>query len=128
MAIIPTYVSEELQALAGPESALADKHGVYLQNAAGVSDLPEGYEQRLTTLDCGLSRLTLRVLDPYDLVLSKLTRNSPKDREDVKAIASKLELSFRRLMEICEREMMPWLPNVQRERLTLKLWKDYFAE
>jgi hypothetical protein len=124
---VPRSASDELADLAGADSKLAKKHRLHLQRVGGVTDLPEDYEDRLSSLDCGLSRLTIRVLDPYDLVLSKLTRNSPKDREDVKAVACKLQLSFRRLMEIFDREMKPWLPNLEREQLTLKLWKEYFS-
>jgi hypothetical protein len=123
---VPNGASERLELLGGRESALAKKHRVYLQYAGGVCDLPEAYDERLTTLDCGLSNLELKVLDPYDLVLSKLTRNSPKDREDVKAIASKLKLSFHQLVEVCDREMI--LPNPERDRLTLKLWREYFVD
>jgi hypothetical protein len=125
---VPNSASQELQTLAGPESNLAAKYRVYFQPAGGVTDLPEDYEERLTTLDCGLSNIALKALDPYDLVLSKLTRNSPKDMEDVKALAQKLKLSFARMIEIFDREMRPWLPNLQREQITLNIWKDYFAE
>lgn len=124
----PRSASSELQTLAGPKSRLAVKHKVHFQHAGGISDIPEDYQQRLTTLNLGLSKLTLKVLDPYDLVLSKLTRNSPKDREDIRTLAVKLTLSFRALSERFEREMQPWLPNLARHELTLKLWREYFTE
>jgi Nucleotidyltransferase of unknown function (DUF6036) len=68
------------------------------------------------------------VFDPYDLALSKLTRNSPKDREDVKAVAGKLRLSFKELMKIFDDEMKPWVPNLERHDLTLQLWREYFVD
>ena len=40
-----------------------------------MTDLPENYQERLIKAELGLQRLTLKVLDVYDLVLSKLTRN-----------------------------------------------------
>lgn len=128
ISIVPNSASAEFQNLAGPESKLGEKHRVYFQYAGGVSDIPDDYIERLTPLELGLSKLTLKVLDPYDLVLSKLTRNSPKDREDVKAVAQKLNLSFRTLTARFEGEMKPWLPNLERHELTLKLWREYFAE
>ena len=71
----------------------------------------------------------MKILEPYDLLLSKLTRNSPKDREDVKYLAAKLNLSFNTLLERYAKEMKPWLPNADRHELTLNIvWKDYFAE
>jgi hypothetical protein len=63
------------------------------------------------------------------LVLSKLTRNSPKDRDDVKLLAARLKLSFKTLTERFDLEMKRWLPNLERRILTLeKLWKEYFSE
>ncbi len=117
-----------MEALAGRESELAKKHRVYLQHLGAIPDLPEDYEQRLKALNVGLPKLKLMVLDPYDLALSKLTRNSPKDRDDVKAIAGKLQLSFKELMNIFEPEMKPWLPNLERHERTLQLWREYFAD
>jgi len=128
VAIVPNSANAELQTLAGQESELAKKYRVHLQYTGGVSDIPEDYEERLITVPFGLSELTIKVLDPYDLVLSKLTRNSPKDREDIKALARKLNLSFRSLISRFEREMKPWLPNLERHELTLQLWREYFAD
>lgn len=128
IATVPATAVEELQTVGGSESELARKHRVCFQNAGGVSDVPEDYQRRLVLLTVGLSKLTLKVLEPYDLVLSKLTRNSPKDREDVKILAGNLNLSFRTLMARFEQEMRPWLPNLQRHEITLELWREYFAE
>jgi hypothetical protein len=99
---------------------------VFLQHVGSIPDLPESYEERLTPLNLGLARLSIEVLGPYDLALAKLTRNSPKDREDVKFLAAAQRLSFKTLMEIFDAEMKPWLPNLDRHLLTLKLWREYF--
>jgi hypothetical protein len=128
IATIPATGVAELQTVAGSESKLAKKYRVCFQHAGGVSDIPEDYQARLAPLSFGLSKLSLKVLEPYDLVLSKLTRNSPKDREDVKVLAGNLNLSFGILMTRFEQEMKAWLPNLQRHQLTLKLWREYFAE
>jgi len=50
--------------------------------------------KRLRKLGLGLKMLQLFVLDLYDLVLSKPTRNIGKDREDVKAFAQQHALRF----------------------------------
>jgi Nucleotidyltransferase of unknown function (DUF6036) len=93
-----------------------------------VADIPENYSDRLIVLNSGLSKLGLKIRDDYDLTLSKLARNSPKDREDIKAIARLRKLSFREPMERFDQEMKPWLPNLERRQLTLQLWSEYFPE
>jgi hypothetical protein len=127
--VIPPSSWEELERLAGRESLLARKHKFCLHGVGGVSDWPEDYEERLVPLDLGLKNLRLRILEPYDLLLSKLTRNSPKDREDVKAVAKKLGLSFAETYARFEKEMKPWLPRVEWHQNTLtKVWREYFRE
>jgi hypothetical protein len=126
--VIPQHAFEELQALGGLGSQLCKKYKVFLQRVGAIADLPENYDHRLHELHLGLPKLSLKVLDPYDLVLSKLTRNSPKDREDVKFLAANLKLSFKVLSERFEAEMKPWIANADRHILTLKLWQEYFSD
>jgi hypothetical protein len=129
LTIVPNDASDEVKNLAGHGSKLARKYNVYFQRVGGVTDLPENYEQRLVDLKLGLQNLFLKVLEAYDLVLSKLTRNSPKDREDVKYLAAKLNLSFGLLCERFANEMKPWVANPDRHELTLtRVWREYFAE
>jgi hypothetical protein len=129
LTIVPNDASDEVENLAGYGSKLARKYRVYFQRVAGVTDLPENYEQRLLDVDLGLQNLFLKVLEAYDLMLSKLTRNSPKDREDMKYLAAKLNLSFGLLYERFANEMKPWVANPDRHELTLtKVWREYFAE
>jgi len=125
--VLPRDSFEELESIAGRGSKLCKQHKVFLQHVGAIPDLPESYEERLSQLDLGLPNLSLKVLDPYDLILSKLTRNSPKDREDVKFLAARLNLSFKTLVDRFEAEMKPWLPNLERHLLTLKLWEEYFS-
>jgi hypothetical protein len=126
ISIIPKDSFQEIEGLAGRGSRLSKKHKVFLQNVGSMPDLPESYGERLSTLVLGLARLSLKVLAPYDIALSKLTRNSPKDREDVKFLAGAQRLNFKTLMELFDAEMKPWLPNIDRHLLTLKLWSEYF--
>jgi|SRR5580704_12056285 hypothetical protein len=127
ISVTPKDAIRELQALGGIGSRLSKKFKVFLQPVGAIPDLPDSYEDRLTDLNIGLAKLSLKVLDPYDLALSKLTRNSPKDREDVKFLAAKLNLSFEVLSERFNSEMKPWIPNLDRHALTLKLWQEYFS-
>jgi hypothetical protein len=127
IAVIPRDAFAEIDKLAGLQSKLCKKHKLYLQHV-GIYDLPDGYEGRLTELHFGFTKLSLKVLEPYDLALSKLTRNNAKDREDVKLLAARQKLSFKTVMERFEVEMKPWLPNLERHLLTLKLWEEYFPK
>jgi hypothetical protein len=120
--------SNEIDEIAGAGSPLHKRHKVYFQRV-GVSDFPEDYEDRLTTLPLNLNKLVLKVLDPYDLALSKLTRNSPKDREDVRFLANKLNLKFSILYERWTKEMKTFVANAERHETTLNVvWKDYFLD
>lgn len=48
----------------------------------GLVDHPDSYQERLREMFEGVfQNLRLWALDPYDLVLTKLNRNLPKDRE-----------------------------------------------
>ena len=124
--IRPRDAHPEMQELAGFGSKLCRKHKVFFQHIGAVADVPESYEDRLTSLDLGLSKLSLKILDPYDLALSKL-RNSPKDREDVKLLAAKLKLSHATLMDRFNREMS-WVANRERHETTLRWWREYFLD
>jgi hypothetical protein len=89
---------------------------------------PEDYEERLAEMFPGAFRnLRLLALDPHDLVLAKLRRNSQRDREDVLHLAGAVPLSIPTLRARYE-QMRPLLGNPEREDLTLKLWIDAIEE
>jgi hypothetical protein len=122
--VLPAHSVNDLQARAGPGSALAMKHKVRLQHFSANS-LPEDYETRLVEMFPGrFKNLQLYAPDPYDLILSKLERNSTKDRDDVAYLASSLHLVPEVLRERYEKELRPYLANEGRHDLTLELWLD----
>jgi hypothetical protein len=115
-----------LEEIAGRGSPLAKKYKVSLQRVT-VTDLPEEYETRLTEIFLNrFKKLRFFAPDPYDLILSKLCRNSPKDRDDAAYLFHKLELKAQILRERYQREFRPNLALPEREDLTLKLWIDIF--
>jgi len=115
-----------LQELAGPTSPLAHRHKVYLQRVT-VTELPEDYQSRLTEMFPNQFRkLRLYAPDPYDLMLSKLERNSAKDREDAVYLFTELKLDSTVLEKRYQNELRPNLGNPTREDLTLKLWLEMF--
>ncbi len=126
--IFPSSATAIVEKLAGPNSRLARKHRVWVQYVGtGIVDLPEDYERRLERLDFGFQKLQLSALEVYDLVLSKLTRNSPKDREDVKFIAQQQNLSYAIVYDRFVKEMMLWVARADWHEGTLqKMWKEYF--
>jgi Nucleotidyltransferase of unknown function (DUF6036) len=112
--------------LAGEGSPLAKKYKVCLHHVA-VTNLPEDYETRLTEMVPGMfKQLRLYVPDPYDLILSKLERNSPKDRDDADFIYKTQKLNSQTLRERYEKELRPYLGNENKHDNTLALWIGIF--
>jgi len=92
--------------------------------------MPENYEERLTELYPGrFKNIRLFVPDAYDLVLSKLSRNIERDRQDVEFLAKTMHLDPAILRQRYELELKPNLigPPSQHD-LTLEFWLEaYFA-
>jgi len=119
----------ELLKVAGRDSPLANKHGVHIEYVAGITNWPENYEARLIELCPGrFERLRVFAVDPYDLALSKLERNSPKDREDVADLVRTQGLKSEILRERYEKELRPDLVNEAHHDITLKLWIEAYFE
>ncbi len=122
--VLPAHFARELQARAGRDSRLAKKYKLHFQHVA-VTNLSENYEDRLEEMFPGqFKKLRLFAPDPYDLILSKLERNSPKDRDDVEYMAKTLRLDAALLRERYQKELRPYLSNEARHDLTLSLWID----
>ena len=120
--------AQSLTSLAGQGSILHKRYGVYLQ-IVGVAAVPINYDDRLTEMFPGsFNHLRLFALDPYDLALSKLERNTQRDRDDVKHLARTVPLDLNVLQERYQKELRPDLGNPAREDLTLKLWTDAITE
>ena len=127
--LAPRNRVNDLQEAAGEGSPLARKYKVHVHGAA-VAIPPEGYEERLTELFPGrFKNLRLFVLDPYDIVLSKLSRNAARDRQDVEYLAKTQNLDPKILRERYENELRPIIigPPSQHD-LTLEFWLEaYFG-
>ena len=118
----------QLPALAGKDSALHRKHGVYLDFVA-IASVPEDYDQRLIEMfPDTFKHMRLFAFDPYDVALAKLERNIQRDRDDVKFLARTVPFDFDVLKERYEKELRPLLGNPAREDLTLRLWLEAIAE
>lgn len=128
--LVPFNRIADLQNIAGAGSPLARKHKVHIQHA-GVATVPENYQVRMRELYANrFENIRLFVLDPYDLILSKLSRNADRDREDIAFLAKSLSLDAKILEERYEREMKAALIGPpERHDNTLKFWVDaYFSK
>jgi hypothetical protein len=72
--------------------------------------------------------LQLLALDPYDLALSKLTRNADRDRSDVEYLDTAVPLDVAVLRDRYLREMRPYVHVPAREDLMLELWIEMIVE
>jgi hypothetical protein len=128
LVIAPRGESEHLINLAGKGSALHHKHGLYL-DLVTVATVPEDYDRRLMEIfPDEFEHLRLFALDPYDLALAKLERNTQRDRDDVKHLARTVPLDLEVLQERYEKELRPYLAIPEREDLTLRLWLEAITE
>jgi hypothetical protein len=129
LSIAPHNRVRDLETMGGEGSPLARKYKVHVHHAA-VASVPENYEERLTELFPGrFKNLRLLVLDPYDIVLSKLSRNMGRDRDDVQFLARTKQLDPRILRDRYEIELRPILIGPpERHDATLEFWIEaYFS-
>jgi hypothetical protein len=126
LGVVPS-IRRELMEIAGEGSALHLKHKVYL-DAVTVTTPPENYETRLAPMSVGAwSRLRLFALEAHDLALSKLERNSDRDRFDVQQLAQAGYIKPDVLKERYYSELRPnLLAHEPRHDLTLRLWLEAY--
>ena len=117
-----------LEEVAGQGSALHKKHGVWLHRVA-VANLPEEYKTRLQEMaPSEFKHLKLLVPDPYDCILSKIERASPKDREDADYLFRSQSLDSEVLRQRYENELRHNLiGNVDWHDKTLELCIEIFV-
>ncbi len=128
LVLAPREQSDALLEKARKGSQLHKRSRLYLDHVAWAK-VPEDYEDRLAEMFPGTFRhLRLCVLDPYDLVLTKLERNEQRDRDDVKYLARSVPLDPAILQERYEKELRWQMGIPEREDLTLKLWIDMIQE
>ncbi len=126
--VAPNSASQMVMQMAMQGGPLHRKYGLYLDRVT-VAFVPENYESRLIEMFPGaFKRLRLMALDPYDLALSKLERNTQKDRDDVIYLARTIPFDLSILKERYENELRWQLGNPTREDLTLNLWIEVIRE
>lgn len=128
--LIPADRIRDLEEIAGEGSALARKHKVHVHHAS-IATLPENYKERMKELFPGrFKKIRLFVLDPYDLILSKLSRNIERDRDDVKYLSRALHLDPDVLHARYHAELRLYLIGPpERHDATLAFWLEaYFTK
>ena len=100
---------------------------VFIRRTAQIKQYQELCNQLGWTQEAGPeSAVQELVPDPYDCILSKLERNSSKDRDDAQHLFKAQKLDPQRLQERYETELRPYLADVAKHDLTLKLWIEIF--
>lgn len=112
-------LADRLDGAIGELSPFDETHGYYAQGVStSTAILPSGWEARTiawTSDDWG--PITVRLLDPTDLVLSKLAAFRPKDRDFAEALIAASLLSVESL-----RERLPSLPVAPLHRRNIDDW------
>jgi hypothetical protein len=125
IAAVPSNLSRTLVEIAGRDSRLALKYKLSIDYVT-IADYPEDYAVRLVEIPRRFSNLRLMALEVHDLVLAKLTRNSPVDRGDVEFLANARLLDPNVMRERYQKELRPQLANEARHDLTLRLWLEAY--
>jgi hypothetical protein len=124
--VAPQDAATILLDIAGKGAELAYRYKLHFHQVT-VAECPEDYVSRLSEFTpAEFDHLRLFALEIHDLVLTKLGRNSPRDRSDVRFLVEKGALDRRILQARFESELGPYVLNESRERLTLELWLEEF--
>lgn len=123
MAVAVKADYDRLTKTAGKESLLHNKHKVYLDLVGAVANVPDDYEDRLIKIDSPLKKIQLYVMEPHDIVLSKLGRNAPKDVQDVMYLANVGHLNTDLLEARYEKELRHnMIGPIERADGTIRYW------
>lgn len=127
--VMPDEAKHTLVMLAGAGTALHKRHKVYLQ-IVGIAQLPYHYEDRVRTMPTPfLQRLSIAVPDPYDLALSKISRNLEIDFEDALALAETQAFDLQLLNDRYHGELRPYLHGlIERHDSTIRFWSEAIAQ
>jgi hypothetical protein len=127
--VAPKSMSAKLIKLAGRGSELAFRHRLYIE-VVGVASVPYEYESRPNDFCPGMfEKLHLRVMDPYDIALSKLSRNIDRDHDDVMYLARTVPFDLDLFERRYKDELRPDLfGNVAEKDDWFQSWLDDIRE
>lgn len=99
----PEKFHDILKAKAGKNSKLHQQLGLFFEVVPPIFPRAGGLIERTRPIDVpGLSVLKIRVLDPHDLVISKLKRFSSGDQQDCALLCRLPEFDAKKLLRLYE--------------------------
>ncbi len=119
---------DDVEAVGGLGSNLYKKNRVYIH--VGIATPPCDYADRLQEMypDSLWNNLRLFSLDPVDVALAKLERNSDRGREDLLGLARAGYIDGNVLKTRYFEEVRPYLlSKIEWHDRTLNLWVDIIA-
>ena len=123
MATVVRNDYDRLSSIAGKGSELYKKYKLYLDLVGAIATVPDDYEDRLIKIDSPLKKIRLSVMEPHDIVLSKLGRDAPKDIQDVEYLAKVAGLDTGLLKARYQKELRHnTIGPIERADGTLKYW------
>ena len=120
---------DDVETVGGLGSNLYKKYRVYVQYV-GIATPPCDYADRLQEMypDSPWNNLRLFALDPVDVALAKLERNSDRDREDLLGLARAGYIDANVLKTRYFEEVRPYLlSKIEWHDRTLNLWVDLIS-
>ena len=110
-------------------SPLSRKHHVFI-DIVKVAPTIYDYESRLTPIyENVFKHLHLMVLDPYDIALSKISRDNDRDFQDVLFLAKKIPFDLEVFENRYHTEVKPYLfGNGKPQEHTFNRWKTSILE
>lgn len=120
---------DDVEAVGGLGSNLHKKYRVYVQYVR-IATPPCDYADRLQEMYPGSpwNNLRLLALDPVDVALAKLERNSDRDREDLLGLARAGYIDAKVLKARYFEEVRPYLlSKIEWHDQTLSLWVDLIS-
>ncbi len=88
------------ETLFGKGTDEANKHGLYLEMVLPAYTTMGNYTARAIRIEGPWSVLRVFRLDPHDLIISKLRRFSPKDRQDIRELCDRKQIDPDKLERI----------------------------
>jgi len=127
--VAPPHAVDFLMREGGQGSPLAIEHKVYL-DFVGIANPPYEYKSRLRSMYPGaFQHLRLLVMDPYDVALTKLKRDSDKDFQDVLQLAENIPFDLDLFEKRYQEELRDNTTGKPEDNdITFNRWKEAILE
>jgi hypothetical protein len=127
--VAPPRAVDFLMREGGQGSPLAIEHKVYL-DFVGIANPPYEYKSRLRSMYPGaFQHLRLLVMDPYDVALTKLKRDSDKDFQDVLQLAENIPFDLDLFEKRYQEELRDNTTGKPEDNdITFNRWKEAILE